>query len=121
MGEDSGLSGSGETGSGQESVRVIDNQSQSRYDVLLGDRLVGFSAYVLRPDRIVFTHTKVAQAYEGQGLGSRLARGALDDVRRRSLRVTPRCPFIAAYIRGHPEYQDLLADAGDEGGEPAEG
>lgn len=92
--------------------RVVDNPAQGRYELSLGERLVGFSAYVVRPARIVFTHTEVDGAYEGQGLGSMLARGALDDVRLRGLRVTPRCPFIAAYIRRHPEYEDLIAETG---------
>jgi len=93
-------------------VRVADNPAQGRYELHLGERLVGFSAYVVRPERIVFTHTEVDDAYEGQGLGSQLARGALDDVRRRGLRATPRCPFIAAYIRRHPEYEDLVEERG---------
>ena len=95
-----------------EQPRVVDNPEQGRYELRLGERLVGFSAYVVRPARIVFTHTEVDGAYEGQGLGSKLARGALDDVRRRGLRVTPRCPFIAAYIRRHPDYEDLVAESG---------
>ena len=95
-------------GQGHDQPRVVDNPAQGRYELHLGDRLVGFSAYVARPARIVFTHTEVDGAYEGQGLGSKLARGALDDVRRRGLRATPRCPFIAAYIRRHPEYRDLV-------------
>jgi hypothetical protein len=44
------------------------------------------------------------------GVGSRLAKGALDDVRRRGLKVVARCPFIAAWLKRHPDYADLLAD-----------
>ena len=29
---------------------------------------------------------------------------------RRGLRVVPICPFVAAYIRRHAEYADLVAD-----------
>jgi uncharacterized protein len=35
-------------------------------------------------------------------------RGALDDMRARGLKVAPVCPFVAAYIRRHPEYADLV-------------
>ena len=93
-----------------EEVRVVDNPEEGRYELQLDDQLVGFSAYVLRPMRLIFTHTEIGGAHEGKGLGSKLAKGALDDVRRRGLRVTPRCPFIAAYIRRHPEYDDLVED-----------
>jgi hypothetical protein len=54
-------------------------------------------------------HTEVQSRFEGQGLGARLARFVLDDARERGLRVVPRCPFIAAYIKRHPEYADLVA------------
>jgi uncharacterized protein len=89
-------------------VSVADNPAANRYEVSVDGKVVGFSAYVLRPDRVIFTHTEVDPALEGRGIGSRLARGALDDARTRGLRVTPRCPFIAAYVRRHPEYEDLV-------------
>jgi uncharacterized protein len=72
---------------------------------------VAFAAYALHGREIVFTHTEVPAALEGHGVGSRLARAALDDARRRGLAVVPRCPFIAAYIRRHPEYRDLVPEA----------
>jgi uncharacterized protein len=95
-------------------TRVVDNPEMRRYEVHVDGELVGISAYVPRPDRLIFTHTEVDEALEGQGVGSRLARGALDDARARGLRVTPRCPFIAAYIRRHPEYQDLVDVPGQD-------
>lgn len=71
--------------------------------------LGGFAAYARRDDVLVFTHTQVDPAYEGQGLGSALARGALDDVRRRQLAVVPRCSFIRGWIERHADYADLVA------------
>jgi predicted GNAT family acetyltransferase len=88
---------------------VADNPAESRFEIRADGQLAGFAAYRLRGERIVFTHTEVDDAYEGQGLGSRLARGALDAARDRGLVVVPLCPFIAGYIRGHAEYQDLVA------------
>ena len=91
-----------------ENIDVQDNPAQHRYEITVDDELAGFAVYYLEKDRIVFIHTEVAIAYEGQGLGSRLAHDSLDDVRRRGLRVVPACPFYARYIRNHPEYQDLV-------------
>ncbi len=51
---------------------------------------------------------KCCRGHEGQGLGSKLARFALDDTRRQHLKVVPTCPFIAKFIQGHAEYQDLV-------------
>lgn len=53
--------------------RVVDAPEQSRYELRLGDRLVGLAAYRRRDPRIVFTHTEVDAACEGRGFGSRLA------------------------------------------------
>ena len=61
------------------SFTVTDNPEESRYELRDGDTLVGFAAYRLRRGTIVFTHTEVADEYEGQGAGSQLAREALDD------------------------------------------
>ena len=70
--------------------------------------LAGFSAYEIDGPRIIFTHTEVEDAYEGQGVGGALARAALDDVRERGgLRVVPRCPFIKSWMDEHPDYLDL--------------
>jgi predicted GNAT family acetyltransferase len=88
---------------------VTDNPEQNRFEGWLDERLVAISEYELpRPGVIMFLHTEVEPEFEGQGLGSVLASTVLDQVRARGLRVVARCPFIAAYIRRHREYADLL-------------
>lgn len=87
---------------------VTDNPTESRYELHDGDDLVGVAGYRLDGDVVTFTHTEVADAYEGQGAGSQLAREALDDSRDRGRQVVARCPFIAGWIQRHPDYADLL-------------
>lgn len=88
---------------------VTDNPEQSRFEGRLDERVVAVSEYELpRADVIMFLHTEVEPEFEGQGLGSVLASTVLDQVRARGLKVVARCPFIAAYIRRHREYADLL-------------
>jgi predicted GNAT family acetyltransferase len=93
----------------EQEPRVVDNPAERRYEATLGDRLAGIVTYRLRPGQIVFLHTEVLPAFEGRGIGSRLAAGVLDDARARGLSVVPRCPFIAAYVRRHPDYASLVA------------
>jgi predicted GNAT family acetyltransferase len=93
----------------QHDVAFANNIDESRYEVSVNGELAGFSHYTRRDDRIVFSHTEVAPELEGRGIGSRLARYALDDAREQGLPVEARCPFIGAYIKRHPEYNDLLA------------
>jgi predicted GNAT family acetyltransferase len=90
-------------------VEVRNNAEQSRYEARVGGELAGYAEYELSDGRIVFTHTVVEDEYEGQGVGSTLARTALDDVRADGTRrVIPRCPFIKDWIEKHPDYQALI-------------
>ena len=84
------------------------NRDRSRYEVFVDGKLAGFVQYVMRGGRIVLVHTEIHDEFEGAGVGSALAKGALDDLRSRGLPVVPLCPFIAAYIERHPEYRDLV-------------
>lgn len=90
-------------------VETSNNPGDSRYEAHLDGELAGIAAYVLEgEDVIVFTHTEVDERFEGHGVGSALARFALDDVRRAGgRRVVPRCQFIEAWIDKHPDYADL--------------
>ncbi|SFL68213.1 GNAT family N-acetyltransferase [Geodermatophilus ruber] len=45
-------------------------------------------------------------------MGSTLEREALDDVRRRGLRVVPLGPFVRGWIERHPAYADLVDPPG---------
>ncbi|MFI5262299.1 MAG: GNAT family N-acetyltransferase [Candidatus Limnocylindrales bacterium] len=90
-------------------IEVHDLPERHRYVITVDGATAGVAMYRLREDVITFIHTTVDDAYGGRGLGSRLAAAALDDARRRGLRVIARCPFIAGFITEHPAYQDLLA------------
>jgi predicted GNAT family acetyltransferase len=93
----------------EPAVEVVDAPEQSRYLARVDGEVAGFAAYRLRGERIVFTHTEVDPSYEGKGVGSALAKAALDDVRQRGLTMVLVCPFMTAYVQRHPEYADLVA------------
>ena len=88
---------------------VADNPAEQRYEARIDDRVVGFSEYRHVRGRTIFFHTEVDEKLEGQGIGSRLAAGTLDDIRARGLVITVKCPFLAAYIKRHREYEGLIA------------
>ena len=93
-------------------ITVRNRPQEHRYEVHVDGAVAGFAAYTLAGDVITFVHTEVDDAHEGEGLGSVLARGALDDVRASgALRVRATCPFIAVWLRRHHDYDDLLASA----------
>ncbi|MFN2540308.1 MAG: GNAT family N-acetyltransferase [Mycobacteriales bacterium] len=78
------------------------------YEITVDGRHAGLAAFYEQPGAVVFTHTEIDDAFEGKGVGSELARAALDDVRTRGLHVVPLCPFIKGWIERHPDYQDLV-------------
>ena len=90
---------------------VRDNSTKHRFEIELGDGSVAIAEYTLPEGKIMFTHTEVPPAHEGQGLGKLLIRTTLASARERGLQVIPICPFFAAYIKAHPEEQDLLDPA----------
>jgi predicted GNAT family acetyltransferase len=89
-------------------AEVIDNRGQNRFEMALAVGMA-FVAYRHAEGVIFLDHAEVPQALEGRGIGSALVKATLEAVRREGLQVIPRCPFIAAYIRRHPEFADLLA------------
>jgi predicted GNAT family acetyltransferase len=91
-------------------VTVQDNPDKRRYEAATESGVVaGFAEYRDVDGVRVFTHTEVDDSYEGQGIGSSLARGALDDVRDRGVPIRVKCPFIKKFVDSHEEYADLIA------------
>ncbi len=93
-------------------VVVTNNEELKRYEGHLDGALAGFAEYQLTDELIVFTHTEVDPAFEGKGVGSAIARFALDDVRDAGARkVMPLCPFIKGWIARHRDYVPLVYGA----------
>jgi uncharacterized protein len=90
-----------------ENVMVENNEPEKRFEVRV-DGHVAFLQYNYSKGSLVFTHTEVPPALEGQGLAGKLARTALEYAKTHQLTVIPLCTFVAGYIRKHPEYQLLV-------------
>ena len=93
-----------------DGVQITNNEAAQRYEAAIGDARAVLG-YERRGDTITYLHTEVPGALEGRGIGSALARRALEDARAQQLTVTPVCPFVTAYIRRHPEYVPLVDPA----------
>ena len=91
-----------------DNVIVEDNPQASRFEATLDGQRVAVAQYERTGNQIIFTHTIVAEAAEGYGVGSKLVKFALDKARTEDLAVIPQCPFVQSYLRRHPEYGDLV-------------
>ena len=87
---------------------VRDNPARSRYELAVEGK-VAIADYRLAGGTIAIPHTFVPPELRNRGVGSRLVEGVLADARARGLKVVPQCPFVAAFIRRHREFQDLIA------------
>ncbi|WP_433889899.1 GNAT family N-acetyltransferase [Streptomyces sp. CA-111067] len=91
----------------RSAVTVSDDPQKKRYEARIGGEVAGVAAYIRTHDMIAFIHTEVRDEYEGRGVGSSLARSALDEARAQGLRVLAVCPFFDGWMGKHPEYDDL--------------
>ncbi len=91
-------------------ITFANNTAQHRYEIHSDGQLAGYCEYNVLTDALMFTHTEVLPAFEGQGIGSKLAKHVLDDTRAQGKHVIPVCQFIAGYLRKHPEYQELVRE-----------
>ena len=88
-------------------VDVVDNPSQHRFEMAVGDALA-VAHYKTDGGRVVLLHTEVPAELAGQRIGSKLARGVFETLRRRGARVVAKCEFMAGYAARHPEYAAML-------------
>jgi predicted GNAT family acetyltransferase len=87
---------------------LSDATEANRFEARFDDELAGFVDYRRLGGRLVLLHTEVLPAFEGRGVGSALAAHIFEGARTAAERVSVKCPFIAAWVRRHPEVADLV-------------
>jgi predicted GNAT family acetyltransferase len=88
-------------------TEIVNNRAHHRYELDV-DGHIAVTYYAIADGVVTFTHTEVPPELGGKGVGSKLIKGALDQVRAEGLKVIAQCPFVKAYIDKHPDYADLL-------------
>jgi uncharacterized protein len=88
-------------------TEVRNNTADQRYELEVEGHIAA-AYYKQSGDVVTFTHTEVPKELEGKGIGSKLVKGAFDQVRANGLKVVAQCPFVNGYIGKHAEYADLL-------------
>lgn len=93
-----------------DDLTIVHNEAASVYELHLDGERIGVASYFDDPDTGVreFTHTEVDPAFTGRGFAGRLVGHVLQETRDLGLKVEPLCPYVAAFIKRHPKYQDLV-------------
>lgn len=91
-------------------ISVSDNIDKKRFETKV-DGVTAYVEYILNSKGMIFfTHTEVPRKIGGRGVASKLVGQALEMIDNRNLKLVPLCPYVAAYLRRHPEWKRLLAE-----------
>jgi uncharacterized protein len=88
-------------------TKITDNLASKQYELQVDDLLVRIE-YIKAQNRIFLTHTEVPVELEGKGFGSSIVKGVLELIEQKGLTLIPMCPFVALYIKRHPEWKKLI-------------
>ncbi|GAA2464935.1 hypothetical protein Ahu01nite_007560 [Winogradskya humida] len=95
---------------GGVSFTVTDVPEKERFEAHDDEgALAGVLTYQVTGGIVAYTHTKVDPGFEEQGVGSALAKAAMEDARAKNRTVVPICPFLSGWLDKHPEYEKLVA------------
>lgn len=91
-------------------VRVTREHNPDRFEISVGGEVAGFAQFVDHQGRRVFFHTVTEPRFEGQGLAGQVVTTALSATRDEGLRAVPVCPYVAAFLRRHHEFDDIAVE-----------
>lgn len=83
-------------------LKIQNNAVAGRFETVVNGGLAVLD-YRIEGHTIFLLHVEVPASDQGRGIAGWLSRGALEFSRDSGFRVVARCPFIAAYMRRHPE------------------
>ena len=91
-----------------KTLGIKENTDKRRFEVKLDDSFA-FIDFIRAEDKMYLTHTEVPSQMEGKGVGSALVKFAFQKIEEEERKLVPLCPFVASYVKKHPEYSTLLA------------
>lgn len=86
-----------------EEFEVIHIPERARFELTISGEMAELEYHVIN-DTMVFTHTLVPTALEGQGVGAKLVKMGLDYALANGMKIRSTCWFVTLYLKRHPEY-----------------
>jgi uncharacterized protein len=93
-----------------EKIDITDNKTSSRFEMIV-DGKISYIEYILARNKIILTHTEVPAQLEGKGVASAMIKKTLKHIEETGRKLVPLCPFVAAYVKRHPEWEKILDDS----------
>jgi len=90
-----------------EPLTIVNNEQQQQFQVRVDDDLA-YLEYRLYKGDIALMHTEVPDRLAGRGIASALAEYAIKYAREHKTPVMVYCPFVASWLKKHPENRDVL-------------
>jgi len=88
---------------------IVVNQEKKRFELEVEGK-IAYIEYILNNENIMFlNHTEVPVCLKGKGVGSAIVSKVLDYIKENGYTLAPLCPFVAAYVKRHPERKEILA------------
>jgi len=87
---------------------VVHNRTDQQFELSV-DQALCILQYRIASGKMIIYHTKVPAPYERRGLAAQMTHAAFEYARSENLKVEPRCPYTAYFLRKYPEYTDLIA------------
>lgn len=98
-----------EASMGKENLQVIHNPAANRFEMEVEGHIAVVN-YRKNDDGVYnLYYAGVPPELEGKGYGSQLVKGTLEQLKTDGIKFIATCPFIVAYLRRHPEYQEFSA------------
>ena len=89
--------------------KLVLNEEKKRFELEVESK-IAFIEYILTNENIMFlTHTEVPIELEGKGVGSAIVSKTLAYIKEKGYTLAPLCPFVAAYVKRHPDWKSILA------------
>ena len=86
---------------------LINNEAEKRFELKV-DGGTAIIEYIIAKGNIYLTHTEVPKSLEGHGIGSKIVKLTLEWIDAHDLTLVPLCPFVATYLKRHPEWKRLV-------------
>ena len=91
-------------------IELIDNKDKSRFEVEIEDKMA-IMDYKKKDNKLYILHTEVPKEFEGKGIASAMVKKVLNLIKEKDMKLVSLCPFVSGYIKRHPEYKSLVANA----------